>query len=70
MPNINRKKYPELDKLLWDIHCKTIEPEVAFRLYEERWAFVDAQKLSAAEKRLIKKLTNLIGKGVFMPLCA
>jgi len=37
---INRKLYPELDKLLWDVHCETVDPEFAFRVYEERWGFV------------------------------
>jgi hypothetical protein len=51
---INRKLYPELDKLLWDVHCKTIDPEFAFRVYEERWGFVQAQNLSDDEQSLIK----------------
>ncbi|EIJ34974.1 hypothetical protein [Thiothrix nivea] len=50
---INRKFYPELDRLLWDVHCETVDPEFAFRVYEERWGFVQEQNLSVEEQKLI-----------------
>lgn len=34
---------------LWDVHCETVDPEFAFRVYEERWSFVQAQNLSDDE---------------------
>ena len=41
MRNINRKKYHELDMLLWDMHHKYIDPKMALDVYEKRWGFVD-----------------------------
>ncbi len=64
---INRRQYPELDKLLWDIHCDVIEPEFAFRVYEERWGFVQEQDLLASERALIHLLTQTVGYGIFTP---
>lgn len=67
MPKITRREYPQLDRLLWDIHAKTIDPKVAFGIYEQRWAFVAKNILTAKEKTLIKKLTAKYGNGIFMP---
>lgn len=67
MDRINREHYPELDLLLWDMHNKFVTPEVAFRTYEERWRFVDETKLTKEEKRLVAKLVNDLGGGIFMP---
>lgn len=64
---INRKLYPELDKLLWDVHCETVDPEFAFRVYEERWGFVQTQNLSDNEQGLINELTHTVGQGIFIP---
>ncbi|MEZ5477744.1 MAG: hypothetical protein R3E95_09760 [Thiolinea sp.] len=68
MPTIiHRKFYPELDRLLWDVHCQTVDPELAFRVYEERWGFVQEKNLSVAEQDLIRDLTRTIGHGIFAP---
>jgi hypothetical protein len=64
---INRKLYPELDKLLWDVHCETVESTFAFQVYEERWGFIQTQNLSAEEQALITKLTQTVGHGIFIP---
>ncbi|QTR51180.1 hypothetical protein [Candidatus Thiothrix anitrata] len=64
---INRKLYPELDKLLWDVHCETVDPEFTFRAYEKRWGFVQAQNLSDNEQSLINELTRTVGQGIFIP---
>ena len=37
---INRKRFPELNKLLWDVDSLTVTPEFAFQVYEDRWDFV------------------------------
>lgn len=68
LSTINRKRYPELDRLLWDVHSKQISLELAFRVYEERWGFVQEQNLKPREQALIKVLTRRIGKGIFAPL--
>lgn len=65
---IHRKRYPELDKLLWDVHSATVSPELAFRVYEERWGFVQEQQLSRREQTLIRLLTRRVGHGIFAPL--
>lgn len=67
MANINRTHYHELDLILWDMHSKYIAPETAFRMYEQRWRYVDKTKITAKEKRLIDKLVNEFGGGIFMP---
>ncbi len=67
MLKINRKLYPELDRLLWDIHSEWIEPELAFRVYEERWGFLEELSLDEKEQNLIQELTHTIGQGIFLP---
>ncbi|KFZ29114.1 hypothetical protein IDAT_05415 [Pseudidiomarina atlantica] len=67
MEMINRKLYPELDLLLWDMHNTYVEPETAFRIYEERWRYVDKTKISESEERLIADLVKDFGGGIFMP---
>jgi hypothetical protein len=64
--SINRRHYPELNKLLWDIHCDMVDPELAFRMYEERWGFVQTQNLSRDEQALIRELTSTVGNGIFL----
>lgn len=68
MDDINRADYPTLDLLLWDIHARTIAPNVAFQIYERRWSYVDEKKISTSERELINLLTIEFGKGIFMPL--
>ena len=66
MGKIDRRKYPELNYLLWDIHNKLIEPKVAFEMYEKRWKYVNTHRLTRPEQRLVQRLTNVYGKGIFM----
>lgn len=65
---IKRERYPELDRILWDIHTQLIPEVEAFRAYEERWGFVDQDRMSKSEKRLVERLTKVVGRGVFIPL--
>ncbi|MBO2670012.1 hypothetical protein [Shewanella algae] len=66
MGKIDRRKYPELDNLLWDIHNKFVDPKVAFDMYERRWRYVDVQHLTGKERTLVQQLANKFGCGVFM----
>jgi hypothetical protein len=59
---INRHDYPELDLIMWDRAETHIEPAVAFRLYEQRWRFVDKERLGDKEHRLIKALEKTYGR--------
>lgn len=63
IPPINRHAYPELDAILWDRAEDYVDPEIAFRLYEERWRFIDQKRLNEDEVALIKKLARIYGHG-------
>lgn len=67
MEQIDRKDYPELNLILWDMHDQFIEPSVAFELYERRWGHVAENQLCQEEIALIKELISEFGNGVFMP---
>lgn len=62
-PIINRHDYPELDAILWDRAEDYIDPEVAFRIYEERWRFVAQNRLKDDERALITELARTYGHG-------
>ncbi|SUD70717.1 Uncharacterised protein [Providencia rustigianii] len=47
-------------------HTQKIPAMLAFRMYEERWNFVDEKHMSQNERQLIDTLTNFYGNGVFM----
>jgi hypothetical protein len=64
---INRKRFLELDKLLWDVHSLMVMPEFAFRVYEDRWGFVQPRQLSLREQALVRIFTRRIGHGIFAP---
>lgn len=60
---INRRDYPELDAILWDRAEEYVDPQVAFRLYEERWRFVAQGQLGDKERALIARLARVYGHG-------
>jgi len=64
---INRKNYPELDTILWDIQTEAISPELAFQMYEKRWCYIDQNRLIKEEQLLIDNLIKVIGHGLFLP---
>ena len=66
METINRKEYPQLDFLLWDIHGDAITPIKAFETYEERWRWVDETALQPNERALLNKLIEQLGGGIFL----
>jgi hypothetical protein len=63
---INRHDYPELDLILWDMADVHVEPEVAFRMYEQRWRHVDEKMLTTKEKQLIEQLKRTCGNGYML----
>ncbi|XGA78732.1 hypothetical protein OR573_09370 [Halomonas sp. CH40] len=63
MEKLNRHDFPELDMILWDRAELFVDPEVAFRAYEERWRFVDQHSLTRRERALVKQLTDEYGHG-------
>lgn len=66
MGKIDRRQYPELNNLLWDLHGIQVEPKVAFDMYEKRWRYVDHKQITPKEKALVQRLTNEFGNGVFL----
>lgn len=66
MQRIDRTRYPQLDRILWDTHSREITPQRAFAAYEERWAFVDTTGLTAQERQLVETLTRTEGRGHFL----
>ena len=63
MKMLNRNYYPELDIILWDRAERLVDPKFAFRVYEERWRFVDQNRLNTREITLIEDLTHEYGHG-------
>ncbi|MGV3000767.1 hypothetical protein [Vibrio sp. E150_018] len=67
MSNINRTQYHELNKILWDMHEKFINPKTALTMYERRWSMIEKERIHFKEKRLIAQLVREYGNGLFMP---
>jgi len=63
---LNRKDYPELDLILWDVASETILAEDAFKKYETRWRYINPEQLCKKERLMIEELTKLYGKGLFL----
>lgn len=61
MGKIDRKKYPELDQLLWDTKTRLLDPKDALNTYERRWGLVEINALTAKEKDLIQNLAKDAG---------
>jgi hypothetical protein len=57
-------EFPELKALVWnrDPACG-IPAQEAFALYERNWRFVDRNRLSKHEARLIEDLARVFGHG-------
>ncbi|MDP4536890.1 hypothetical protein Q3O60_11870 [Alkalimonas collagenimarina] len=68
MNTIDRKQYPELDRLLWDTQTRFLAEKDALDVYERRWPFVDKTKLTETERLLIQQLANRAGG--FLPVRA
>lgn len=65
---VNVNAYPQLRLLCWNRRDNTVlDGEEAFRLYENYWRFVEPDKFSDEEKRLLDALIERFGNGVFLP---
>lgn len=54
--------YPQLNALVED-PTGTLSPKEAFEIYERNWRFIDRDKLTDGETRLIRDLTDRFGDG-------
>lgn len=63
---IDRNEYPELNLILWDRAERFIAPDIAFRMYEERWRFIDPNCLTDHERKLIDALKVTYGHGCML----
>lgn len=58
-------EWPVLEELAWNRADRWIPAADAFALYERNWRFVEPKRLGRAEKKLIERLSNRFGGGVF-----
>ena len=63
---IDRKRYPELDLIMWDRANRFVAPETALYLYETRWRFINPNQLGRSEKALLDWLVKEYGQGVLL----
>lgn len=55
-------RFPELKKLVWNRNPdQPIRAEEVFALYERNWRFVDRDRLTPAEVRLLRELEKQYG---------
>jgi hypothetical protein len=57
--------WPVLRDLAWNRANRYIAAPEALALYERNWRHVDAGRMSAAERRLLERLAQRYGGGVF-----
>ena len=57
-------KYPNLKLIAWNRVDSLLTARDAFALYERNWKFVDTKNMGAAERELIRRLTETWGHGV------
>ena len=57
-------KYPNLKLIAWNRVDSLLTARDAFGLYERNWKFVDTNNMGAAERELIRRLTETWGHGV------
>jgi len=57
-------KYPNLKLIAWNRADSLLTARDAFALYERNWKFVDTKNMGAAERELIRRLTETWGHGV------
>lgn len=65
-PLIDRQEFPELDLIMWDNAQRYVSRREAFAIYEQRWSYLNPDKLTPAEKNLIAELTKECGRGLFL----
>ena len=60
--NIIPAEFPELNRLVWSRDPRrAIAAEEVFALYERNWRFVDRERLTDREARLIRELGKAYG---------
>lgn len=60
-------RYPELALLVWNRDPKRpMAARDAFALYERNWRFVDVERMTPEERRLLARLTAVYGNGVLL----
>lgn len=60
---LDRKRYRELDLIMWDQAERYVDPATAFKLYEQRWRFVDTKHMSLEEMACLNDLVDRYGHG-------
>jgi hypothetical protein len=59
--------FPELSQIVWSRDAaRPIAASEVFAIYERNWRFVDRNRLTAAETRLILELTARFGHGALL----
>ena len=57
-------EFPELERLAWNRDPRRPVPaEEVFALYERNWRFIDRERLTNREARLIRELGKKYGHG-------
>jgi hypothetical protein len=66
--HIRLADYRCLRDLAWSMGREEDEltPEEAFALYERNWRHAERDSMDAAERELLKRLIDTIGRGVFL----
>ena len=62
---IDRTAWPVLEDLTWNRADRWIPADEALALYERNWRHVDAARIGKEEARLIQRLADRFGGGVF-----
>lgn len=63
---INVARLPGIRGALWDLAVQELPAEDLLHLYEDRWRYVDEEKMSHHERQLLDDLIESIGRGVFL----
>jgi hypothetical protein len=63
--SVDRTAWPVLRELTWNRGDRWIPADEALALYERNWHHVDAGRLGEDEARLIQRLVDRFGGGVF-----
>lgn len=65
--SIRIARYPQLKQLAWHLAPDaTLSPEEALELYERNWRHIDHDAMPPAERQLVQRLTDTVGKGVLL----
>lgn len=65
-PMICLQDVPALAAALWDDRSDILSECEVFRLYEERWDYIEPSAMTERERVLLARLTATYGNGVFL----